>query len=91
MEQPEKNSVEARIRVVRFGIMAVSTVFITMLITLTMITYYFAADASDAVGGSFELGDYLGSVAPVLVICIVIVVGAGAAINVAYTRYIESE
>lgn len=89
--QKEKNSIEARLGVVRYFLLTIVTLLVVVLIAISLLLYNVVSGSYEELERSYSFGDYMGTVSPVLLPVIVIFIIAGFAIYYGYSMYLKRD
>jgi len=89
MQKPERGTVASRLAVVRFGLMTIASISIAALVALTMVVYSGASSASNQVDANYSFSEYLGDVAPIMGLAIVIIIIVSVAIYFGYRAFLQ--
>lgn len=90
MQLINRGTVESRLRVLRYGLIAVNVAWATLLIGTAAVVWSGVGNVKDKVEGiDYSFGDYLGDVGTYLVISIAIVLVASLVIYFVYASYLK--
>lgn len=84
----EKGSLQARLALLRLGLMAVTAIFIATLLTGSFVIYQGFSRANEAVEGSYSFSDYVSDIGPLIGLASLITIVMAVVVYFGYRTYL---